>query len=69
MTQIDASKNKGPKARRLMLVRYGKMGLLGWIEHNEPEVPKVPTKVVIKTKPRSGTGRGGRVVLLPVGSV
>ena len=49
MTQIDASKNKGPKTRRLMLVRYGKMGQLGWIEHNEPEVPKTPTKVVIKT--------------------
>lgn len=49
MTQTDAQKSKGQKTRRLMLVRYGKMGLLGWIEHNEPEVPKTPTKVVIKT--------------------
>lgn len=49
MTQIDAQKGKGQKTRRLMLVRYGKMGLLGWIEHNEPEVPKTPTRVVIKT--------------------
>lgn len=49
MTQTDAQKSKGQKTRRLMLVRYGKMGLLGWIEHNEPEIPKVPTKVVIKT--------------------
>lgn len=32
-----------------MLVRYGKMGYLGWFEHKEDYVPKTQSRVVIKT--------------------
>ncbi len=49
MTQTDVSKSKGPKPRKLMLIRYGRMGLLGWFEHNESVIPKTPTRVIIKT--------------------
>ena len=33
-----------------MLVRYGRMDALGWFEHRETNIPKVPTRVVIKTE-------------------
>ncbi len=49
MTQNDAAaKPKGP-AKKLILVRFGKMGSLGWFEHNEAHVPKVHSHAVIKT--------------------
>lgn len=32
-----------------MLVRYGNMGLLGWFEHQENDIPKLHTRVVVKT--------------------
>jgi len=32
-----------------MLVRYGRMNTLGFFEHNETRIPKVATRVVIKT--------------------
>ena len=32
-----------------MLVRYGRMNNLGLFEHNEAQVPKTPTRVVVKT--------------------
>ena len=32
-----------------MLVRYGRMNSLGLFEHNEAQVPRVPTRVVVKT--------------------
>lgn len=32
-----------------MLVRYGKMGYMGWFEHNEHNIPKTAARVVIKT--------------------
>lgn len=33
-----------------MLVRYGRMRLLGLFEHNESQIPAVPTRVVVKTE-------------------
>ena len=33
-----------------MLVKYGKMGYLGWFDHNETNIPHTPSKVVIKTE-------------------
>ena len=32
-----------------MLVRHGRMDTLGWFEHNETQIPKLPTRVVLKT--------------------
>jgi len=50
MTQSEGPKPKGQKNKKLMLVRYGRMGFLGWFEHNESEIPKVNSRVVIKTR-------------------
>ncbi|MGA2173137.1 MAG: regulatory iron-sulfur-containing complex subunit RicT, partial [Sedimentisphaerales bacterium] len=33
-----------------MLVRFGQMRILGLFEHNETQIPAVPTRVVIKTE-------------------
>lgn len=50
MTQPDNSaKQKTPPSRKLMLVRFGKMGTLGWCEHNETNIPRTRPHVVIKT--------------------
>lgn len=38
-----------PAKRRFVLVRYGRMNNLGLFEHNETQVPKVPSRVVVKT--------------------
>ena len=32
-----------------MLVRYGRMDILGWFEHKESQIPRLPHRVVIKT--------------------
>jgi len=33
-----------------MLVRYGRMSTLGFFEHNETQIPKLPARVVVKTE-------------------
>lgn len=33
-----------------MLVRYGRMGAIGWFEHYEKHIPKVQARVVVKTE-------------------
>ncbi|AQQ08491.1 hypothetical protein L21SP3_00272 [Sedimentisphaera cyanobacteriorum] len=43
----DRSHNKHTKR---MLVRYGKLGFLGWFSHSEQSLPKTKTKVIIKTE-------------------
>ncbi len=43
---METKKSKNAKK---MLVRYGKMGYLGWFTHNELELPTAPRKVIIKT--------------------
>ena len=43
---METKKSKNTKK---MLVRYGKLGYLGWFDHNELELPQAPRKVIIKT--------------------
>ncbi len=50
MSQAENPKTKGQKHTKLMLVRYGKMGAMGWFEHHEDHIPKLNTHVVIKTE-------------------
>lgn len=50
MSQSDSAKPKGQRSKKLMLVRYGQMGGLGWFEHSEHEIPRTETRVVIKTE-------------------
>ncbi|MEN6308418.1 MAG: regulatory iron-sulfur-containing complex subunit RicT [Anaerohalosphaeraceae bacterium] len=50
MTQPDnTAKQKPQPPRKLMLVRFGKMGTLGWCDHNETVIPHTKPHVVIKT--------------------
>ncbi|RKY11488.1 MAG: signal peptidase [Planctomycetota bacterium] len=49
MAQGETVKHKVQKHKKLMLVRYGRMGHLGWFEHKESYIPKTQTRVVIKT--------------------
>ncbi len=37
-------------AEKKMLVRYGKMGIIGWFVHEEKNMPKASSKVMIKTE-------------------
>ena len=48
--QESGSKSKSGKSGKLMLVRYGRLGLLGWFEHNENQVPKKGGPVVVQTE-------------------
>ncbi|MHC5061368.1 MAG: PSP1 domain-containing protein [Planctomycetota bacterium] len=48
MTQ-NQPKQKTQRHQKLMLIRYGRMGLLGWFEHKQSRIPKTQSRVVIKT--------------------
>ncbi|HON91316.1 MAG TPA: regulatory iron-sulfur-containing complex subunit RicT [Sedimentisphaerales bacterium] len=48
MTEETPSKPKTAK-RKFLLVRYGRMNNLGLFEHNESEIPRTLTRVVVKT--------------------
>jgi len=50
MTEISAIRPKQARNKKYILVRYGKMDSLGWFEHNEAEVPKSASRVVVKTE-------------------
>ncbi len=51
MTKTGTTKPKQAKhKKKLMLVRYGRMGLLGWFEHQENDIPKLQTRVIVKTE-------------------
>ena len=50
MTEKQATKPKQAKSKKYMLVRYGRMNTLGFFEHSETHIPKVPTRVVVKTE-------------------
>ncbi|MHC4551374.1 MAG: PSP1 domain-containing protein [Planctomycetota bacterium] len=50
MSQDENVKNKAPKNAKHMLVRYGRMGAMGWFEHHENHIPKLSSHVVIKTE-------------------
>jgi len=50
MEKPSPVKTKQEKNRRYMLVRYGRMGTLGFFEHNEANIPRSATRVVVKTE-------------------
>lgn len=50
MSSGDNNKSKGQKSSKKMLVSYGRIGTLGWFEHQEAHISKLATHVVIKTK-------------------
>ena len=49
MAKAVATKFKQAKSKKYMLVRYGRMNAIGLFEHHETRIPKVPTRVVVKT--------------------
>ena len=49
MEKTSATKPKQAKHKKYILVRYSRMDLLGLFEHNESRIPKLPTRVVVKT--------------------
>lgn len=49
MTETVTTKPKQEKKKKCMLVRYSRMNLLSFFEHHEANLPKVPTRIVIKT--------------------
>ena len=49
MSKAPATKPKQSKYKKYMLVRYSRMNTLGLFEHHETRIPKVDTRVVIKT--------------------
>jgi cell fate regulator YaaT (PSP1 superfamily) len=49
MSKAAPTKPKQTKYKKYMLVRYSRMNTLGLFEHHETRLPKVDTRVVIKT--------------------
>jgi cell fate regulator YaaT (PSP1 superfamily) len=49
MTDYVTTKPKQVKNKKYMLVSYGRMNTLGWFEHHETTIPKIPSRVVVKT--------------------
>jgi len=49
MPKATQTKPKQARHKKYMLVRYGRMDMLGWFEHKETQIPKLPRRAVIKT--------------------
>ncbi|MFC1676381.1 stage 0 sporulation family protein [Planctomycetota bacterium] len=49
MAKTKTAKSIQARNRKYMLVRYGRMNQMGLFEHRLPSIPKVPTRVVVKT--------------------
>ncbi|MDH4239930.1 MAG: regulatory iron-sulfur-containing complex subunit RicT, partial [Phycisphaerae bacterium] len=49
MSKAAPTKPKQARYKKFMLVRYSRMNTLGLFEHHETKIPKVNTRVVIKT--------------------
>lgn len=49
MSKNLEAKAKQTKHKKYILVRYGRMSTLGLFEHHEPDIPKVHSRVVVKT--------------------
>ena len=49
MSNTAEIKPKPAKYKKYMLVHYSRMNTLGNFEHNEPHLPKMPSRVVVKT--------------------
>jgi len=50
MSNTPETKPKQAKNKKYMLVRYGRMNALAFFEHHEAEIPKIHSRVVIKTE-------------------
>ncbi len=51
MTEANPTPAKPkPVKKKFVLVRYGRMNNLGLFEHSETQVPRMPTRVVVKTE-------------------
>src|SRR4030043_1241445 len=50
MENTPVIKPKQAKHRKFMLVRYGRMSTLGFFEHQETQIPKLPGRIVVKTE-------------------
>lgn len=59
------NESKVTKNAKLMLVRYGRMGFLGWFEHHEHNIPKTCKHVIIKSE--RGLELGELVGLVTIG--
>ena len=57
MPKAAAAKPKQAKNIKYMLVRHGRMNTLGFFEHHETRIPKVLTRVVVKTDKGLELGR------------
>jgi cell fate regulator YaaT (PSP1 superfamily) len=57
MTDTTTIKPKQAKSKKYMLVSYGRMNTLGWFEHHETHIPKIPSRVVVKTSKGLELGR------------
>jgi len=49
MAKTAVIKPKQAKSKKYMLVSYGRMNTLSWFEHHEIHIPKIPSRVVVKT--------------------
>ena len=49
MQKNTETKPKPAKHKKYMLVRFGRMDILGWFEHHEHHITRLPKRVVIKT--------------------
>jgi cell fate regulator YaaT (PSP1 superfamily) len=49
MPKAAAARPKQAKHKKYMLVRFGRMNILGFFEHHETKIPKVLARVVVKT--------------------
>ncbi len=50
MSNTPETKPKQAKNKKYMLVRYGRMNAMAFFEHHEAEIPKVYSRVVVKTE-------------------
>ena len=49
MAQPPTAKPKLAKAKKYILVRYGRMNTLRLFEHNLIHIPRIPARIVVKT--------------------
>ena len=57
MSKTSETRSKQTRTKKYMLVRYGRMNLLGFFEHHESKIPKVAGGVVVKTDKGLELGR------------
>jgi cell fate regulator YaaT (PSP1 superfamily) len=50
MSKAAPARSKPQRHKKYLLVRHGQMNTVGLFEHDQGEVPKTPTRVVVKTE-------------------